>query len=95
MIDLYYKFDSKEDMIAALNPLGMTRIIEVQAENESISTVEVAEKGNHQYALCEVGKIPDGTANWHINIRLLDESLDLSLLAPFLIYPKHPVNVWA
>ena len=86
MIDLRYKFPDQQTMLDLLAPLGMTYAD--YDDNPQVS------QGGHQYALYEVGEIP-GVDGWHLNIRLIDEDMDLSSLEPFIVVPKNPKNVWA
>jgi hypothetical protein len=92
MIDLYLRFDTQQDALAALRLLGITRIIEPQ--DEADEPVEHISQGSHQYALWEVGEIP-GIDGYHINIRIVDPNFDISSLEPYRVYPKNPVCIWA
>ena len=56
--------------------------------NEQIS------QGSHAYALWEVGEI-NGKDGWHVNLRLIDQTFDVSPLDQYRVYPPYPVCVWA
>lgn len=79
MIDLYYKFANRQEMLDKLSPLGMV------ADG-------VVCPGNHQYSAHEVGEVP-GVNGWHLNIRNID--FDLLSIEPYRINPKTPFCVWA
>jgi hypothetical protein len=86
MIDLYLRFGTREAAIAALEPLGMT-----YTDEDGVTQIST---GSHQFAIWEVGEIP-GYTGWHVNLRLIDESLDCTSLDPFRVYPPYPICVWA
>jgi hypothetical protein len=86
MIDYFYKFSDQQTMFDLLLPLNMAFTDE--ENNTRIS------QGNHQYAACEVGLIP-GIDGWHLNVRLIDPTFDLSTLTPFQVTPQQPYCVWA
>ena len=50
-------------------------------------------QGGHTYALWEVGEIV-GRDGWHINLRVIDENLDVSALTDYIVQPRNPVCVW-
>jgi hypothetical protein len=86
MIDIYIKFPDQPTALEALRPLGMTYTTE--EETEQIS------QGGHQYAMWEVG-ILDGIDAFHVNLRLIDQELDVSSLEPYAVTPRNPRCVWA
>jgi hypothetical protein len=86
MIDLYLRFTDQLEAISVLQPLGMT-----YTDDEGVEQIS---QGSHQFALCIVGEIP-GLTGYHINIRQIDESMDLSSLDSYRVYPPYPVCVWA
>ena len=86
MIDTYYRFDDRAAMLAALEPLGMTY-------SDPEGTLAPSQ-GSHQYALWEVGAL-SGYDGWHMNLRVIDEALDVSSLAAFEVGPGQPKVVWA
>jgi hypothetical protein len=55
---------------------------------------EHASQGSHQFAAWVVGEIP-GIDGYHMNIRVIDESFDVSALAEWAVQPQNPVCVWA
>jgi hypothetical protein len=79
--DHYLRFPDQPAALAAFAALGMTH-------DEQLS------QGSHQFALHEVGEIP-GLEGWHVNLRVIDDALDVSSLEPFAVHPRNPVNVWA
>ena len=81
MIDLYYKFKDRQEMLDKLSPLGMV-------------TDDAVCSGNHQYSAHEVGEII-GRVGWHLNIRLIDASFDLSAISSYAIKPVNPKCRWA
>ncbi|CAB4126942.1 hypothetical protein UFOVP84_36 [uncultured Caudovirales phage] len=81
MTDLYYKFLDEQEMLTTLLALGMAYDDQVM-------------QGNHQYAAWVVGEI-EGIAGYHYNLRLIDESFDVSALNPYLVVPKNPRCVWS
>jgi hypothetical protein len=89
MIDLFLRFDSQQDALDTLRPLGMT-----YTDKEADEPSEIISQGSHQYALWEVGEIP-GRDGYHINIRVIDPEFDITLLEPYRVYPRNPVCVWA
>lgn len=86
MTDYFYRFDDRPAMLAALDALGM-----VYTPEEGEPQVS---QGGHQYAAWEVGEIP-GYTGWHLNLRVVDESFDVSSLEPFRVIPSAPRCVWA
>lgn len=86
MIDLYYAFPDQATMYALLEPLGMTYVIDSEPQ---------VTPATHQYAAWEVGLIPPNETAWHLNVRLIDDTFDLSSLEPYIVQPKQPVCVWA
>ena len=86
MMDHYYKFQDRQTMLDALQPLGMT--YEDSEGNQQVS------QGGHQYAAWEVGEI-GGLEGWHLNLRQIDDNLDLSALEQYIVHPTAPRCVWA
>jgi hypothetical protein len=86
MTDLYLRFTDQPEAIAVLQPLDMTYTDE--------EGVEQISQGSHQFALSIVGEIPSLTG-YHLNIRQIDESMNLSSLDSYRVYPPYPVCVWA
>lgn len=56
--------------------------------------VEQISQGNHQFALWQVGVI-EGYEGWHINLRVIDESFDVSALNQYIVHPTNPKCIWA
>ena len=88
MIDKYYKFPDQATMLSALRPLGMTYT------TEGDEPVEMVSQGGHQYALHEVGELPEAIG-YHLNLRVVDPEFDVSSLAEFEVYPQNAKCVWA
>lgn len=86
MTDYFYRFIDQDEMFSVFQPLGMT-------STDDDGTMYIIQ-GTHQYALSEVGSIP-GRGGWHVNLRVVDPTLDLSSVEPFRVYPDHPFCVWA
>ena len=84
--DYYLKFDDRQLMLAALEPLGMVYTPE-EGEQQVI-------QGGHQWAAHEVGEIPS-KSGWHYNLRVVDPEFDVSSLAEFEVYPQNAKCVWA
>jgi hypothetical protein len=85
MIDYYYKFLDKAQMLDVLTVNGMT-----YTDDEGIHSSQ----GNHQYAAWVVGEII-GYEGYHYNLRLVDLSFDVSSLEPYLVHPQEPKVIWA
>jgi hypothetical protein len=85
MIDYYYKFLDEVQMLDMLTANGMT-----YTDDEGIH----ASQGGSQYAAWVVGQI-NGVDGWHYNLRLIDQSFDVTGLEPYLVRPQNPVCVWA
>ena len=86
MIDYFYRFADEQEMFNQLSPLGMAYV-----DEEGVTYVN---QGSHEYAAWVVGQI-EGVDGYHYNLRLIDESFDVSSLEPFLVIPKKPRVVWA
>jgi hypothetical protein len=106
MRDYFYRFDDRAAMLASLEPLGMTYTpmpepqIDPETGRKLISAAPIYQagpevvQGSHQFALWEVGQL-SGYDGWHINLRVIDEALDVSSLAAFEVRPGQPKVVWA
>jgi hypothetical protein len=88
MTDLFLKFPDQPTALEVLRSLGMTYTTEGEEPTEQIS------QGGHQWALWEVG-ILDGIDAFHVNLRLIDQSIDISSLEPYTVIPKNPRVIWA
>lgn len=86
MKDYFYRFDDRAAMLAALEPLGMTY-------SDPEGTLAPSQ-GSHQYALWETGELT-GYEGYHMNLRVIDETLDVSSLEAFQVFPQSPRVVWA
>lgn len=85
-MDLFFRFADQTEMLAALEPLGMTYLNQIGVMHLS--------QGSEQYAAWEVGEIPE-YSGWHLNVRQIDPEFDLSSLTQYEVYPSKPVCVWA
>ena len=85
MIDYYYKFTNEAEMLTVLSANDMT-----YTDDDTI----YASQGGHQYAAWVVGEMA-GYEGYHYNLRLIDESFDVSSLEPYLVVPQNPRVVWA
>jgi hypothetical protein len=88
MTDHYFRFPDQATMLSALRPLGMTYM------TEGDEPVEMVSQGGHQYALHEVGELPEATG-YHLNVRVVDPEFDVSSLAEFEVIPTNPRCIWA
>ena len=92
MQDYRYAFADESEMFSLLEPLGMT----VSDEDGSMQT-----NSTNQWAIDNtLGFLPSATdptapPMWAMNLRLMDDSVDVSSLEPYLVNPSHPLRVWA
>lgn len=86
MTDLYLHFASQADMINILSAMGMTY--------KDDDGTEHLVSGSHDYAAWEVGEI-QGTEGWHLNLRMINPSFDVSALEAYKVFPRQPRVVWA
>lgn len=85
MIDYRYKFLDQTEMLSLLEPLGMT----YTDEEGNIH----ASQGGHQWAIWVIGEI-DEQVGYCMNLRLIDETIDVSSLEPYIVTPINPKVVW-
>lgn len=86
MKDLYYRFVDEQEMLEQLLLLNMA----YSDENNVTSPI----LGNHQYAAWVVGIISD-IDGYHYNLRVIDDSFDVSALEQFIVIPRNPRSVWS
>lgn len=86
MTDRFYRFDSEAVAKEAMLSCGLA--YKDPHDNVVISAPL------HRCAMYELGYIL-GVDGWHVNIRVLDASLDLSGLEEYRVYPSSPSYVWA
>lgn len=86
MKDIFYRFPDKLIALDQLEPFGMAFVNE---NNERCFL-----QGTHDFALCEVGEIL-GVDGWHVNLRLCNDSIDVSAVDEFIVKPNTPKVVWA
>ena len=84
MIDYFLKFLDKQQALELMQSFTYT--------DEEGNTGWIM--GCHQWALWEVGEIPD-TEGYHLNLRVIDQELDVSHLEQYSVTPANPVCVWA
>jgi hypothetical protein len=82
MTDLYLKFTDQPEALSVMADFTYT-----DDDGTHFS------QGGHQFALWEVGEI-NGVDGWHVNLRIIDDTLDVSALEPYTVYPNNPVCVW-
>jgi len=90
--EVYENEDGELTSRILLDENGNPTIEEVQIEETE--EVERISQGGHEYALWEVGTI-DEVEGWHINVRLVNESFDVSSLEQYRVEPQNPVCIWA
>lgn len=86
MKDLYLRFESSEQMLEVMTSLNLT--YQDEEHNTRVST------GGHEYALWELGHIPNKTG-YHVNMRVIDANWDTTPLEPYQVFPQNPVCTWA
>lgn len=84
MRDYFLRFDSREQAFAAIPDFTCMDM------EENLEWIVA----NENWALHEVGEIP-GKEGWHINLRIINQELDLSYLDEYKVEPKNPFCVWA
>lgn len=83
MTDLYLKFTDQPEAISVMADYTYT---------DDEGNVHLSQ-GSHQWALWEVGEIV-GKDGWHVNLRVIDDTLDVSALEPYSVAPRNPACVW-
>lgn len=94
MSDLFLKFENQDQAQEELLAFGFYFDEEqggLYHPNISLDLVGIISKtitdGNSEKVVTEPG--------YHINLRVMDNSLDLSRFDDFVVTPKTPVRVWA
>jgi hypothetical protein len=90
--EVYENEDGELTSRILLDENGNPTIEEVQIEETE--EVERISQGGHEYALWEVGEIV-GVEGYHVNVRLVNESFDVSSLEQYVVHPTNPRVVWA
>lgn len=85
MNDLFLRFVDEDEMHNVLCDIGFA----VRHDDY----VEVL-PGSYQYAIAVVGRL-SGYGGVHVNVRVIDPALDISILEPYRVYPNSPSCVWA
>ena len=105
-MDLNLKFDSEEAAKAVLYTKVATEWDNTDPENPvetaweyrpnftNIDTIGVMYKGGEWDAEGNVVTPPTELAGWHVNVRLINDESDETLL-PFVVTPVTPQRVWA
>jgi hypothetical protein len=83
MTDLYLKFTDQPEALSVMADFTYT---------DDDGNVHLSQ-GSHQWALWEVGEI-NGVDGWHVNLRIIDDTLDVSALEPYCVTPRNPRVVW-
>lgn len=86
MTDIYLRFIDNEQMITVLQPLGM-----IYVDQDTISSII---PNTHQYAAWVIGEML-GYDGYHLNLRVIDDSFDVSSLTEYEVHPQQPKVVWA
>jgi hypothetical protein len=84
MTDYYLKFIDQQQALEVMQSFTYT-------DDEGITHLS---QGGHQWAIWEVGEIA-GKEGYHVNLRVIDPELDVSMLADYSVEPRNPVCVWA
>jgi hypothetical protein len=84
MTDYFLKFLGQQQALEVMQPFTYT-------DDEGITHLS---QGGHQWALWEVSEL-NGYEGWHVNLRMIDEEIDVSYLEPYFVHPKQPKCVWA
>ena len=90
--EVYENEDGELTSRILLDENGNPTIEEVQIEETE--EVEQISQGGHDFALWEVGEI-EGVDGYHVNVRLVNESFDVSSLEQYVVTPRNPKTVWA
>lgn len=94
MKDLYLRFKSRDEAILQLIRLGFDNNEEqggLYHPDISLDLVGTIVRIPNEDAPEEI-IFEDG---YHVNLRVLDDNLDISPLEEFIINPKTPIRVWA
>jgi hypothetical protein len=83
MTDLYLKFTDQPEALSVMTAFTYT---------DDDGNVQLSQ-GGHTFALWEVGEI-NGVEGWHVNLRIIDDTLDVSALEPYCVTPRNPRVVW-
>jgi hypothetical protein len=81
--DYYLRFQDQQQALEVMQSFTYT-----DEDGVFLST------GGHQWAMWEVGEI-NGVEGWHINLRVIDQELDVSSLEPYVVTPRQPRVIWA
>lgn len=82
MIDYYYKFTDHQQALEVMQVFTYT-----DGEGTHLS------QGSHQWAIDNIGELT-GSEGWHVNLRLIDKTIDISNLEPYIVTPNTPKVVW-
>jgi hypothetical protein len=89
--DHFLKFPDQPTALEVLRSLGMTYTTEATEDSEP---TEQFSQGGHQWALWVVDSI-EGVEGFHVNLRVIDPELDVSMLEEYAVTPRNPRCVWA
>jgi len=100
MKDLYLRFADAAEMCTQLIELGFAvdeeqgclyhSAISLDAVGVITFTTEIENPGK-EYGIIKYETLP----GYHVNLRVMNDELDLSPLEKFSVNPKTPVRVWA
>lgn len=94
MKDLYLRFESGDEATRQLIDFGFYNDEEgggLHHPDISLDLVGVIIHSSGEEGSKEI-TVEDG---YHVNLRVMDDDLDLSPLDKFIISPKTPIRVWA
>jgi hypothetical protein len=83
MTDYYLRFQDQQQALEVMQSFTYT-------DDDGVHLSQ----GGHDYALWEVGDIPD-TEGYHINLRVINPEIDTFALEPYIVHPRNPRYVWA
>lgn len=93
MRDLYLRFHDEEEMRRALVDVGFTEEGPGRLFHHLIAIDVVGEM------TINIGSVDapvfSTLPGWHVNLRVMDDALDISALGGYSVIPTNPVRVWA
>jgi hypothetical protein len=90
--DYYLKFTDQQQALEVMQ--SFTYDAEVTGEDGEVTTEKQFSQGGHQWALWVVDSI-EGVEGFHVNLRVIDPELDVSMLQEYAVTPRNPRCVWA
>jgi hypothetical protein len=83
MTDYYLKFTDQQQALEVMQSFTYT-------DDDGVHLSQ----GGHQWAIWVVAEI-EGVSGFHVNLRLIDQELDVSTLEPYVVTPRNPRVIWA